>query len=1433
MHYFKISTKLLFLAILSCCVVFGIGIYSLLQARSIFQDINAVYQTANIVSQIERDIINPSYQIHHDFLYLIQEQNLQAQSSRYARLVTTSQLVDNALLAWKAQFVSISQENTVFQETFIAWLSYKDFLNELISKSNELQSNTYQINLKEKADSVFQLFALKMNDWLNQQSLITTRTEQDAKQHYYAFFLVTLAVVFIGVCIVAVVSWSVTRQVIYPLRLIHQYLTQLKQGKVPERDIPYTGTDEIAEIAVALQQLKQAIQCAIQQAQFIAAGECDREISLLSNDDEMGKALQNMTLTLREMVEFVQTITSGNYEHKIVAVSERDQLRTALARMRRTLRQVTDENAIQNWLKTGQTGFASIVRGEQDLLTLTQNIINYVTGYVEIPVAVFYVFEQEELHLYSSYGYKVRHHNYTTFKMGEGLIGQAALERKNIVFSQLPKEHISLAIVSGLGESLPIHVFAVPLLHEDNLLGALEFATARPFTTTEIQFIELIAPDVAIALNSAKARLRMKELLDESQQLTLTLQTQQEAVIAREARIRTIVDTVVDAIITIDERGIVDSFNKAAEIIFGYAATEVIGHNISMLMPNPYHDEHDRYLHSYVTTQKSRIIGSIREVRGLRKDGSTFPAELSVSEMWVNKQRLFTGVIRDITERKQAEEAIKLQQEELQTSNEELQTQQEELRQTNEELENRSRELERQKEVMQEQNARLAESQQDLERQARELKQASQYKSEFLANMSHELRTPLNSLLILAGLLIENKDANLTEKQVSYAKTIESAGQDLLNLINEILDLAKVEAGKLEVHVEEVILIDFMQTTQRKFSHVAEQKGLNFNLQVTERLPTLIYTDVQRLKQIFNNLLSNAFKFTAQGGISIQVTRPTAEVLQQAGLTTLKAEQSLAFSIIDTGIGVAPEKQALIFEAFQQADGTTSRRFGGTGLGLSISRQLSHLLGGELLLQSEENKGSTFTLYLPEKLIIQPTPPSTPPLPHLPLRIQAKYQAPTPAPIPAPKTVQSKSETTTGILNTDEFSNLEALQRPPQFQDDRQKILPGDRVLLIVEDDRKFSTILKELATEKGFKCLLAEDGKEALQLAEMYLPCAIILDVGLPLLDGWTVMERLKDSPLTRHIPIHVMSASEQSRDARKLGAIGYLLKPVSMNELSDSFRKIETFIDKEIKILLLLEDNKEHQVKILNLVEENNLNIILSKTVEEAYQLLHEHQPDCMIIDVDTDAGKSLNLLEKLDRNDIVTQVPLIVYSERELTESEELLMQEAAEYLTIKEVHSPERLLDEATLFLHQIETHLAPEKQKMLRLVHNKEAILIGKKVLLVDDDVRNSFALTTFLESKDMDVVVAENGKEALDALTKHPNISLVLMDIMMPEMDGYEAMKHIREQTKFRKLPIIALTAKAMKGDKAKCIAAGANDYLTKPVDMNRLLSLLRVWLYQ
>ncbi|MDM8569638.1 response regulator, partial [Thiotrichales bacterium HSG1] len=747
-------------------------------------------------------------------------------------------------------------------------------------------------------------------------------------------------------------------------------------------------------------------------------------------------------------------------------------------------------------------------------------------------------------------------------------------------------------------------------------------------------------------------------------------------------------------------------------------------------------------------------------------------------------------------------EELQHQKEELQAQSEEMQAQQEELRQTNEILEERTHGLEQQKVAVQEKNQILETNRLEMEKaqaemekaqtaivlKAEELEVASKYKSEFLANMSHELRTPLNSLLILAQLLVNNKPGNLTEKQIEYATTINSAGKDLLTLINDILDLSKVEAGKIEVNWEDISLKELLATIKQKFLPIAENKNLELETVIDANVNPTLHTDSQRLKQVINNLLSNAFKFTSEGSVTVKIQYPTT-----IPFSNMKLNESIAISVIDTGIGIPKDKQQTIFEAFQQADGSTSRKYGGTGLGLSISRQLARLLGGELTLTSD-NKGSIFTLYLPESVEVIST---------------------LSAPIEEP------------LLSETNYSPVEVKPKPlPKLEpipDDRNDLKPDDKFILFIEDDRKFSKILTDLSNEKGFKHLLAEDGITGVQLAEQYKPSAIILDVGLPELNGWSVMERLKNNPETRHIPVHFMSASDQSMDAKKMGAIGYLLKPVSMEKLTDAFKQIEQFLTRTVKNVLIVTDIDLHRHKIIELVDEEGIQIRQEVTIEAAYQNLLTTPYDCIILDIDIEHNSGSKLLEMMYKNRTHCQTPIIVYSDRDLTTEEETLLMRCSDAIPIKSVSSPERLLDEATLFLHQVEAKLSDDKRNMLHMVHDKEAILKNKKVLIVDDDVRNVYALATVLEECDMEVICSVNGQEGLDKLQKHNDVAIVLMDIMMPEMDGYEAMQEIRKQLKYRKLPIIALTAKAMKDDKAKCIEAGANDYLAKPIDADKL----------
>jgi len=766
------------------------------------------------------------------------------------------------------------------------------------------------------------------------------------------------------------------------------------------------------------------------------------------------------------------------------------------------------------------------------------------------------------------------------------------------------------------------------------------------------------------------------------------------------------------------------------------------------------------------------------------------------------------------------------QAEELQSQAEELQSQQEELRQTNEELEERGRALERQQEAVRAKNTELERSQAAIQKKAEELELASKYKSEFLANMSHELRTPLNSMLILAQMLSANKDKNLSDKQVEFANTIHKAGSELLHLINDILDLSKVEAGRLELHCEDYPLSILTEALGEKFNHMADNKGLTFKTQIAPALQgTTLYTDPQRLQQVVINLLSNAFKFTDSGGhVVLSIDRPAADT--DLSRSHLSVATALAISVTDTGIGIPANKQKIIFEAFHQADGTTSRRYGGTGLGLSISREMIHLLGGEMQLRSEEGKGSTFTLYVPERLNSSAAAEASAPSQTTPVKPKPVAAAIVHAPV-------TTTLTETPINHPEPSPSVVNKTDTPVVQDDRANLQIGERSLLIIEDDAQFAQLLCELAHEKNFKGLIAGDGKVGLEFAERYQPSAIMLDIGLPLVDGWTVMERLKDNPKTRHIPVHFMSGADESHDARQMGAIGYLMKPVSMAQLGDAFKNIEGFISRTVKDLLLVMAPGERCDKLVELVGGGDVKIAQAASLEEVQRAMQDTVFDCLILDVSVEQDNGLRLLEQLRKQDRVLSLPVVIYAERDLTAEEERILAQSSRNLTVKAVYSPERLLDEATLFLHQIEANLPKEQQSMLKMMHDKETILAGKKVLLADDDSRNIFSLGSVLEERGMEVFIARDGEHSLVVLDQHPDMNLVLMDIMMPKLDGYEAMQRIRAQPRFRKLPIIALTAKAMKGDRGKCIEAGANDYLAKPIDTDKLISLMRVWLYR
>ncbi len=755
----------------------------------------------------------------------------------------------------------------------------------------------------------------------------------------------------------------------------------------------------------------------------------------------------------------------------------------------------------------------------------------------------------------------------------------------------------------------------------------------------------------------------------------------------------------------------------------------------------------------------------------------------------------------------------------LKASEEQLKDQQDELQQVNEELEEKASLLAEQNKKVEQKNREVEQARQAIEEKAEQLAVSSKYKSEFLANMSHELRTPLNSLLILAKLLADNKDGNLTEKQVEFAQTILSSGTDLLNLINDVLDLSKVEAGKMEIDATDLRLAEVRDFVDRNFRPVAEQKDLKLAIEIAPELPAAVHTDGQRMQQVLKNLLSNAFKFTSRGGVTLRIERPAPGT--RFGHPALAAAQNVvAFAVQDTGIGIAGEKQKLIFEAFQQEDGTTSRKFGGTGLGLSISREIAHLLGGEIQVQSQQGEGSTFTFFLPESYAGRDHEPQD--------RKQRIVAGPGGSAAPAvyrtPQRPQQASYTPPVRSET---------PLPNPLKDDRDAIEPGDRTVLIVENDANFARTLLEMARQKEFRGVIAQDGEMALEMVHHYGPDAVTLDIDLPGIDGWEVLERLKGHPDTRHIPVHIVSGVDTRQRGLTSGAISYLEKPVSKEAIDEAFDRIGEFLARGVKHLLVVEDDQAQRQSIVELVGHDDVEITGVATAEEALRELESKQYDCMVLDLGLTDMNGFKLLEIIKENEAWRDLPIIVYTGKDLTPADDTKLRRYAETIIIKDANSPERLLDETALFLHRVEAELPEQKRRMLEQLHNSDDVFRGKQILIVDDDVRNIFSLTSVLEERGMVVRFAENGRDGIQALQDHPDTDLVLMDVMMPEMDGYETTRAIREIPDFKSLPIISLTAKAMKGDREKSIAAGASDYITKPVDSDQLLSLMRVWLYR
>lgn len=1006
----------------------------------------------------------------------------------------------------------------------------------------------------------------------------------------------------------------------------------------------------------------------------------------------------SVTGPIGQLTESAAKLASGDLDVRS-QIDRRDEigsLSNAFDTMTASLRENRDQTQRLDWLKTGIARLNDIMRSDQNIADLSTNVVSEVTTYIDAQVGAMYLMDESStedpiLSLTGTYAYKKRKNLSNRYKPGEGLVGQAALEKQQILIRNVPEDYIK--VTSGLGEATPQFIIVAPLLREDRVKGVIEIGSLYEITDLQLEYLAQAMPAIAINIQTAQSQDELYDALQTSQTLNEKLQTQQE------------------------------------------------------------------------------------ELQTVNEELQTQQEEL-----------------------KSANEELEEQTQMLEESEAKLKAQQEELQVTNEELEEKTEFLERQKRDVEEANEELEITRQEIEAKAEELALASKYKSEFLANMSHELRTPLNSLLILASTLAENKEGNLTEDQVESTKVIHSSGNDLLALINEILDLSRIEAGQMSLDLDDVQIRDLADSTRASFLHMAREKGLELKISIARNAPKRIRSDKRRIEQVIKNLMSNALKFTDKGEITVGFSRPGKKAdLSRSGLDSDKA---VAISVKDTGVGIPATKQKIIFEAFQQVEGGTARKYGGTGLGLSISRELVRLLGGEIQLESEEGKGSVFVVYLPvETADVNGTSAE-------PRVIMPSVRKP-------------------------------ADRKAPQTQvtaiaDDRADLEDDATVILIIEDDTKFAQVLMNECYGKGFKCLFSATGEEGLELAVKYQPKAILLDLLLPGIDGWTVLSMLKDQTSTRHIPVHVISAIEgASVDALNRGAIGYLEKPVSRDGLNKAFTRIEDIFSRKIKNLLVVEDDQITRKNIVKLIGNGDVHIDETATGKETLEKLKSGKYDCMILDLGLSDMTGIELLEILAKSEDIAIPPVIVYTARDLTREEDTKLRDFTESVIIKGVRSEERLLDEASLFLHRVVSKLPTNKRKMITDLHDADSIFKNKRVLIVDDDMRNVFALSKTLGDKGIEALKAEDGQKALNLLEKDPDIDLVLMDIMMPVMDGYETIKRIRAQEKFQQLPIIALTAKAMKEDRIQCIAAGANDYLPKPVNLDRLFSTMRVWLYR
>ncbi len=1006
--------------------------------------------------------------------------------------------------------------------------------------------------------------------------------------------------------------------------------------------------------------------------------------------DNVNAMAANLTGQVRAIAEVATAVTQGDLTRSIMveAMGEVAALKDNINEMIRNLKETTRKNDQQAWLKTNLAKFSRMLQGQGDLVVASQLVLSELAPLVHALQGVLYAQSTHGgdpcLEMVASYASGPDRHLPKVVRMGEGLVGQCAVEKKRILLEEVPQDYIRIS--SSLGSAVPVSIVVLPVLFEGDVKAVLELASIKTFNATRLSFLDQLADGLGVVFNTIEANTRTRDLLAQSQLLTRELQKQQ--------------------------------------------------------------------------------------------------AEL-----------------------KQTNDRLGQQADSLQKSESLLKTQQEELRRANDELQHKAQLLSEQMGQVEYKNHEIELAKVALEEKAEQLALSSRYKSEFLANMSHELRTPLNSLMILAKLLADNGGDNLTPKQIDYAQTIYAAGADLLALISDILDLAKIESGTITLDFGPLRLTDLQDYVDRTFRPTALEQNLDFTISIDPRLPTVIETDEKRLQRILKNLLSNAFKFTAKGTVELRMV-PAASGWSPGRAQLDAAAQVIAFVVADSGVGIPADKQKVIFEAFQQADGTTSRRYGGTGLGLSISRELTGLLGGEITVESAPGTGSTFVLYLP-----------LPKEPAVGRALPAAMGAETTA--PGALAAQQRAQPPRADP---------ALTRVPHTDDDHDNIDPGDRVALIVENDARFAAALLDIAKEHGFKGVIASHGGAALALAQALRPDAITLALRLPDVDGWVALERLKHSAQTRHIPVSVVSRVDQTRESLHLGAVAVVRKESTSEALREALLKIRDLIERDARALLVADGDEARRADVEQCLRCAGVQITSASLGTRVLEALRAAPFDCVLLGPSLSDMSSIELLRRIAESEATTEMQLVIYGTESLGGPEQQDSRKLAEVLVMKKGLTRKAMLQQITLFLHHALGSLQPTSRTLTEAREVTRG-LANRKILMVDDDVRNVFALTCALEECGMTVLNAEGGKEGLEILKSVANIDMVLMDIMMPELDGYDTIRMIRGYEQFKNLPIIAVTAKAMKGDRKKCLDAGASDYIAKPVNVEQLTSLLSVWL--